>query len=165
MILSFRGASHHKVDAKGRVSIPAYFRRILEAGDPNWTEGLNPWLVMVHGDRRKYLECFTMLAIGDVDARIAKMGRGTKERRVLEQLYCTQSTPITVDETGRLVLPSRLRERIGLKKTAFFAGKGDTFEIWNPETYETEMDAKLVADDNFDPDADPSIYLDGEVGG
>ena len=32
----FRGESHHKVDAKGRVSIPASFRRVLEAGDPNW---------------------------------------------------------------------------------------------------------------------------------
>ena len=30
----FRGESHHKVDAKGRVSIPASFRRVIEASDP-----------------------------------------------------------------------------------------------------------------------------------
>ena len=59
----FRGESHHKVDTKGRVSIPAHFRRVLEASDPAWTDGLNPELVIVYGDhRRKYLECYTMEA-------------------------------------------------------------------------------------------------------
>ena len=31
MARRFRGESHHKVDTKGRVSIPASFRRVLEA--------------------------------------------------------------------------------------------------------------------------------------
>ena len=34
MARRFRGESVHKVDNKGRVSIPAPFRRILEEGDP-----------------------------------------------------------------------------------------------------------------------------------
>ncbi|MDT2073578.1 MAG: cell division/cell wall cluster transcriptional repressor MraZ, partial [Planktomarina sp.] len=32
MARRFRGESHHKVDSKGRVSIPALFRRVLELG-------------------------------------------------------------------------------------------------------------------------------------
>ncbi|MCK4861351.1 MAG: cell division/cell wall cluster transcriptional repressor MraZ, partial [Rhodobacteraceae bacterium] len=32
MARRFRGKSVHKVDAKGRVSIPASFRRVLEEG-------------------------------------------------------------------------------------------------------------------------------------
>ena len=35
MARRFRGESVHKVDAKGHVSIPAPFRRVLEEGDPN----------------------------------------------------------------------------------------------------------------------------------
>ncbi|HKK83893.1 MAG TPA: cell division/cell wall cluster transcriptional repressor MraZ, partial [Roseovarius sp.] len=37
VVRRFRGESHHKVDTKGRVSIPASFRRVLESSDPNWT--------------------------------------------------------------------------------------------------------------------------------
>jgi len=135
----FRGESTHKVDAKGRVSIPALFRRVLQAGDPDWKEGLNPNLVIVYGDhRRKYLECFTMEAIEEVDDQIATMKRGTRERKLLEVLFNGQSLPTNVDETGRLVLPVKLREKIGLSKEAFFIATGDTFQIWSPETFAAE---------------------------
>ncbi len=163
MVRRFRGESHHKVDAKGRVSIPASFRRVLEAGDPNWTEGLYPEIVIVYGgETRKHLECFTIDAMADVERRIEKKPRGDKRRKAMQRLYHTQALTTSVDDTGRLVLPAKLREKIGLDKEAFFAGNGDTFEIWKPETYEAEMDADLEADDYFDPDADPSVYLDGE---
>ena len=132
----FRGTFDQKVDGKGRVSIPAPFRRVLEAGDPDWTEGLNPNLVIVFGDhRRKYLEVYTIEAIDEVDELIATMDRASIEREMLETLFNAQTHPTNVDETGRLVLPQKLRQKIGLENEAFFISKGDTFQIWNPETY------------------------------
>ena len=105
MARRFRGESHHKVDNKGRVSIPALFRRVLEQGDPNYTEGLNPELVIVYGDhRRNYLECYTIFAIEEVDAKIDALPRGSMERRMLQRLFHGQSFPTIVDDTGRLVL-------------------------------------------------------------
>ncbi len=166
MARRFRGESLHKVDAKGRVSIPASFRRVLDAGDSDRPAGQNPEMVIVYGDqRRRQLECFTMEAIRDVEERIEKLPRGSRRRKALQRLYNTQSLLTSVDETGRLVLPAKLREKTALDGMAFFAGNGDTFEIWKPETYEAEMNAAMKADDNFDPEADPSIYLDGEEEG
>lgn len=145
------------------MSIPAKFRRVLEAGDPDWKSGDNPNLVIVYGGKtRDYLECFTVDAMNGVVARILKMGRGSKKRIALSKLYLTQSIEVAVDETGRLVLPKEQREKIGLETMAFFAGKGDTFEIWNPAAYEALQEEQLEADDDFDPDLDPSIYLDGD---
>ncbi|WP_372886212.1 division/cell wall cluster transcriptional repressor MraZ [Shimia sp.] len=165
MARRFRGESHHKVDSKGRVSIPASFRRVLEAGDPDWKSGDTPTLVIVYGGAtRSYLECFTVDAMADVEERILKLGRGDKRRLALSRLYLQQSLESSVDDTGRLVLPKELRDKIGLDKTAFFAGKGDTFEIWHPETYEDQFAALLEGDDEFDPDVDPAIYLDGAGG-
>lgn len=158
----FRGESQHKVDAKGRVSIPASFRRVLEAGDPNWQPGANPELVIVYGDhRRNYLECYTMEAIDEVDAKIDALPRGAMERKMLQRLFHGQSFPTNVDETGRLVLPAKLRGKIGLEGEAFFIAAGDTFQIWKPETYESEELAKTEAWlDDLPDDFDPMEYLD-----
>ncbi|MEJ1990506.1 MAG: division/cell wall cluster transcriptional repressor MraZ [Maritimibacter sp.] len=163
----FRGEGHHKVDAKGRVSIPALFRRVLESGDPDWTEGLSPNLVIVYGDhRREYLECYTMEAIAEVDAQIAKMQRGSVQRRMLEKLFNGQSFPTSVDETGRLVLPAKLRQKIGLDKEAYFIATGDTFQIWNPETYE-DVEQKRTEEwlEEMPEDFDPLTLLPGADGG
>ena len=166
MVRRFRGESHLKVDGKGRVSIPALFRRVLEAGDPNWTEGLNPELVIVYGDhRRKFLECYTMEAIDEVDAKIAALPRGSMERKMLERMFHGQSYPTSVDETGRIVLPAKLRTKIGLEDEAFFIAAGDTFQIWKPETYESEELARTEAWlDDLPEDFDPLIYLDSVKG-
>ena len=158
----FRGESQHKVDTKGRVSIPASFRRVLEAGDPNWQPGGNPELVIVYGDhRRNYLECYTMAAIDEVDDKIDALPRGAMERKMLQRLFHGQSFPTNVDETGRLVLPAKLRSKIDLDGEAFFIAAGDTFQIWKPETYESEELAKTEAWlDDLPEDFDPMEYLD-----
>ncbi|NOC84087.1 division/cell wall cluster transcriptional repressor MraZ [Ruegeria sp. HKCCD6428] len=167
MARRFRGESHHKVDAKGRVSIPASFRRVLESSDPNWQPGDNPELVIVYGDhRRKYLECYTMQAIDEVDAKIDALPRGSMKRKMLQRLFHGQSFPTNVDETGRLVLPAKLRKKIGLEGEAFFIAAGDTFQIWKPETYESE---ELAATeewlDGLGDDVDPLQFLDDVEGG
>lgn len=158
--LRFRGESRHKVDTKGRVSIPASFRRVLEAGDPDWVDGLNPNFVIVYGDqRRKYLECYTIQEIEDVEDRISRMKRGSKKRRILERLFSTLSITTSVDETGRIVLPAKLREKINISNEAQFTGNVDTFQIWEPDAY--EADVAEVEDDLEDFDAeDPLMLLD-----
>ena len=162
MARRFRGESYHKVDSKGRVSIPALFRRVLERSDPNYTEGLNPELVIVYGDhRRNYLECYTISAIEEGDAKIDSLPRGSMERRMLQRLFHGQSFPTIVDDTGRLVLPVKLRRKIDLDAEAFFIAAGDTFQIWKPETYETAELAQTEAWlDNLPEDFDPMAYLD-----
>ena len=90
----FRGEGLYKVDSKGRVSIPALFRRVIESCDPNWTEGLPPELVIVYGDeRRKFIECYTIEAIEEVDSKIDRLPRGSLERKTLERFFHGQSIP------------------------------------------------------------------------
>ncbi len=165
----FRGESTHKIDAKGRVSIPADFRRVLEAEDPEWKQGVNfPQLVIVYGDeRRNFLECFTVNAIAGVDAKILRMPRWSPKRRSLERFYQGYSMRTSVDDSGRLVLPPKRRQKIGLEGEAYFIGQGDTFEIWKPDTFEADFLAAFSYGENFDPTdfdpkVDPAVYLDGD---
>jgi MraZ protein len=157
----FRGESVHKVDSKGRVSIPAGFRRVLEDNDPRWSAGQNPELVIVYGDhRRNYLECYTMKAMAEVDARIARLPRGSKPRRMLETLFTGQAHETSVDETGRLVIPAKLRKKIGLTDEAHFIASGDTFQILAPDGYDAKIGETSEWLDDLDEDIDPLTFLD-----
>lgn len=151
------------MDAKGRVSIPAGFRRVIETGDPDWREGLRPRLVIVYGNPAvSYLECFTMTSIEEVERQIQAMPRGSIERRRLERVIHGRSIEIEIDPDGRLVLPPKARERVEMSDTALFMGAGDTFQIWNPETYaaqEAAEDLEWMEQDGAI--VDPFTYLPG----
>ena len=161
MVRRFRGEGLNKVDSKGRVSIPALFRRVIEVCDPAWTEGLHPELVIVYGDnRKKFLECYTIDAIDEVDEKINDLPRGSIQRKMLERLFHGQSFPTSVDDTGRLVIPQRLREKIGIKAEAYFIGSGDTFQIWSPETFQQDQEKTNAWLQSLPEEFDPLIYLD-----
>lgn len=130
------------------MSIPAPFRRVLEAGDPNWVPKADPEIIIVYGDhRRKYLECYTVEAANEVDAQIAEMPRGSLQREMLQELFNGQSMSTTIDSTGRIVLPQKLRDKIGVGagEVAFMIAKGDTFQIWHPDTYKAVQKARTEA--------------------
>lgn len=162
MKLSFTGEHLHKVDGKGRVSIPSQFRRVLESADPDWREGLNPGVYLQYGRAtQRHLECFTVSAWAEVMRKIDALPRGSKPRRTLEKLFNAKSIQTNVDETGRLVLPAWLRERLGLTEQVMFVATGDTFQVWSPENY-AEVEAELEADlDALPDDFDPLEWLDG----
>jgi len=157
----FRGEGLHKVDSKGRVSIPALFRRVIEACDPNWKEGLPPELVIVYGyETRKYIECYTIEAIEEVDSKIDRLPRGSLERKTLERFFHGQSIPTSIDETGRLVLSPKLRERFSIEKEAYFIAAGDTFQIWSPQIFEADQGETNKWLREQPKDFDPLSFLD-----
>lgn len=161
MARRFRGESVHKVDAKGRVSIPAAFRRVLEECDPDWYEGQNPNLVLVYGDhRRKFIEGYSMTSMQEVDEKISKLPRGSRERRMLELMFSGQAVQMQLDETGRLVLSPKLREKIGITGEAFFIASGDTFQIWDPSRYDAHVAEMGDWFEEYGEDFDPLTLLD-----
>ncbi|MDH2328483.1 division/cell wall cluster transcriptional repressor MraZ [Cereibacter sp. SYSU M97828] len=146
MAEAFRGEFNQRVDAKARVLIPVTFRRVLEAGDPG---AQRPRIVMVYGDpRRQFVECYTVEEMTALEARILQLPAGTPQRRLLERNYITLSTTIEVDEDGRIVLPPKVREKLGLAQgdigavESIFAGTLNTFQIWKRDAFEADLAAK-----------------------
>jgi transcriptional regulator MraZ len=159
VIRRFRGESVHKVDQKGRVSVPAPFRRVLEEGDPDWAEGASPNFVIIYGrPGRRCLEGYSIRAIGEIDDMIATLPRFSREREIVERFINTRSVYAQVDENGRVLLPAKLREMIGLGDEALFAGMGDKFQIWTPDAY-AEDEARIAGEFGAG-DADPFAVLD-----
>jgi MraZ protein len=146
------------VDAKGRMSIPADFRRVLEAGDPDWTEGLTPQLYLLYGDHLRHsVHAYTVTAFQGIAAKINAMPLGSPERKRLSRLILGQSIKLEVDKDGRTVMPIRQRQKIGLTEgEVFFSGAGDHFEIWKSDTFASTV-GQSVTDwlaeqpEDFDP--------------
>ncbi|PZO67801.1 MAG: transcriptional regulator MraZ [Paracoccus denitrificans] len=140
MARRFRGSEEVKVDAKGRVSIPAKFRRVFEAGDSDYENGRRPQLVIVYGFADwKTLRLYTMEAIQGIDARIDRMQTGSVERTYLETMMNGLSEEAEIDGDGRLLLPQRLREKIGLDDRAFFIASGEFLKLSTPEQHEADL--------------------------
>jgi len=141
---AFRGEFTQRVDGKARVSIPAAFRRVLEAGDPDSTRKR---IVMVYGDtRRKFVECYTIAGAARLEKKIGKLPIGSKERRMLERNMITLSATVEIDDDGRIVLPPKVREKAGISPEetakgaeAVFAGTLETFQIWKSDVYDGEI--------------------------
>ena len=157
MVLSFRGEFNQKVDGKGRMSIPADFRAVLSDGDPRCPENPLPRLVVLHGPHLKgCLHAYTIDAMAEIEAGIRRLPRGSVERKRASRLILGKSWDTEVEKDGRIVLPQRLRQQIGLEGEAVMVAMGDYFEIWNAQTYE-EVEAAETNDwldslpDDFDP--------------
>ena len=158
MVLSFTGEHTQKVDGKGRMSIPADFRRVLEAGDPEWTTGLSPRMYLLYVDHLKnQLHGYTVDEFNKVVDQINALPRGSANKKKLSRLIIGQSIRLDVDKDGRTVMPIKQRQKLGLTDGELtFSGLGDHFEIWKAETFAAEVSEDLTGwldeqEDGFDP--------------
>jgi MraZ protein len=157
MAEAFRGEFYQKVDGKARVSIPAPFRRILEADDPATTDNARPRLYMVYGGKtRNFVECYSKLGSDRLAEDIETMELGSKERTRAERDLISRSVMVEVDGEGRIVLPPQVREKMGFHGDdlaaggeAAFAGFTNRFRLYRRDIY----DAELAEDE--DDDVDP----------
>ncbi len=145
MALKFTGEHTQKVDGKGRMSVPADFRRVLEAGDPDWAAGLPMKCQVVYGDHLEArLQVYSVTEYDKVMARIEAMPDADPNKDHITHLMITQSEPLTVDKDGRAVLPLKRREKLGLTEGMLsFRGRLSHFEIWKEEDYDAEVSAPV----------------------
>ncbi len=154
---AFRGEFYQKVDSKARVSIPAAFRRILEAEDPPSADFPRPRIYMVYGGKnRNFVECYSKAGADRLAEQIEAMELGSPARDRAERDLISRSVMIEIDNEGRIVLPQKVREKMGFtgdlpaQAEAAFAGFTNRFKLYRREVYEAEL-AEDDDDDGVDP--------------
>ena len=129
----FVGTHLNRLDAKGRVSIPAAFRTALRAG----LDAEEPTTLMLRPSHKfDCVECWPL-------AKFEKLARSLDGLDPLSDEYDDRSTVIfgdtnsvDLDKEGRIVLTPILAAYARLKDKVAFMGMGDTFHIWEPEALE-----------------------------
>jgi MraZ protein len=125
----FASRFDNKIDAKGRVSIPASFRVVLAK------EGAEEIFCYPHLDRAA-LEAGGSRLVEKIKGILEDFAIDSPERDEIATIYFGESERIKVDPDGRAVLPKRLRDHAGISDVAVFVGLGDKFQIWAPDAYE-----------------------------
>jgi len=129
---TFRGSYEHTIDHKGRVSIPARFRRQL-SGDANETfvvlRGLDTCVALYPSDEYRRLE-----------ERMRARSFTDETARRFQRPLLHDSRDETLDAQGRVTLPPALLSLAGLKHDVLVKGVLDHIEIWDPKTYASYVD-------------------------
>jgi MraZ protein len=126
--------SHYilRLDAKGRVSVPASFRAVLAR---DGFEGLycHPAI------DRPALDAGGNALLAEIQALIAGYAPYSERREQFAlSLYGTSET-LKIDSEGRVVLTETLKVHAGITDAATFVGLGHKFRIWEPSRFRAEL--------------------------
>ena len=159
MVQAFTGEHTQRVDKKGRMSVPADFRRVLVDGDPECQEGGNPRIALIYGRHLKQnIQAYTINEYQRLVDEIYAMPREkARDQSRLAHLYITQSLKLDVDKDGRIILPAKLRQKLEIEEGEIYCrGMIAYFEMWNNEIFEATVNADIDEwlddmGDDFDP--------------
>lgn len=134
----------YKLDSQKRVAFPSEWR----PADPKTLFTLVLWPHQGAGRNHAYVYGLSQRRFQELLAKLEKAGMGDARAGALRRAIFGNSTTMPLDASGRLVLPVRMADAIGLNKEVLFVGTGADFEIWDPGLYEkcTLSEAALAAD-------------------
>ncbi|QQR75081.1 MAG: division/cell wall cluster transcriptional repressor MraZ [Holophagales bacterium] len=145
----FRGSAVATIDEKGRLKVPTDFRRLLEE---RW--GAEVFVTSVQGDSALI---YPMPVWEEIEGRLAGMATTDRiKERFLERVnYYGQQ--MRLDNQGRLVVPSILRQSAGVAGEVVVSGRLDHLVVWNRERFEKRLDDRPFTDDDFQALAERGI--------
>jgi transcriptional regulator MraZ len=130
----FLGTHQNRLDAKGRVSVPAPFRAALKArGEANGNANGNAChLVLRPSHQHQCIEAWPAEEFEALSQPLNQLNLFSPEHDDLAATLYADAFPIEADKEGRVVLPDTLVAYAGLTDTVVFMGLGRIFQIWEP---------------------------------
>lgn len=121
----------NKVDAKGRVSLPADYRLIVKE--------LSTEIVCYRSLNAPCIEGCTEDLLDKLAADMENsLDFFSQEQDNLTNLIFGDAKRFVFDSTGRIMLTEKLLKHAQITDAVVFVGKGRKFQIWNPQNWERE---------------------------
>ncbi len=120
----------NKVDAKGRVSIPAGFREVLAR------DGYQGGIYCYPAIDAPALDAGGERLAQKIDALLEDLDDYSDERDELSVALYGDVQVLKIDGDGRIVLPHDLREHAAITNQVTFVGMGQKFQLWEPGRFE-----------------------------
>jgi MraZ protein len=121
---SLKGRDERSLDPKSRVIVPQRFRGLFTP------EGV----LAPHGDG-----CIALWTTAEYDVEIRRGKLRGSESPAKEhefRRWCSMCSDFTLDQQGRMIVPSALRDYAQLTTDVLFFGVYDRVELWSKEAWE-----------------------------
>jgi MraZ protein len=136
--VKFLGSFQHQLDEKGRVSLPAAFRR--EAADQRFilAQPYPPGLAL-----------YPEAEWSEVEQRLSDlMAKGPEERLYVLSIV-SNAVEVSPDAQGRILIPSRLQEAAGLQGSVVLVGAINKVELWSPDQLQEALGGRSAEFDRY----------------
>ena len=152
----FKGTYYHRIDAKGRLPVPAGFRRAL---------GEDRRVVVTLLDQ--CLAIYTEAEWSRLESQLAALPAFSKQVKALTRLLVSRAADCEIDVQGRILLPPTLREAAALARDAVVVGVLNRFEVWSPESWDgfVKESERLLDDVSLDLQWPPALPRQAEGSG
>ncbi len=125
--MRFIGNIEAKTDAKGRVFLPAVFRKVLQASGEE--------SLILRKDA--FARCLVLYPKSvwneQIDALSQRLSKWRAADRMVMRSYVDGAIEQTLDGNGRLLLPKRYLEYAEIEQNLKFIGVDNTIEIWRKD--------------------------------
>ena len=131
----FNGQYDHAIDDKGRVSIPARFRELLEHGADQ--DGQPPIVYITKHKLFKH-KCLALYASSQWEQKVGRMQQkiGFDPDFDNFQTWLLGNTgEIELDKQGRILIPTNLREYAEIQRDVTFRGALDHFVLFDRQAH------------------------------
>jgi MraZ protein len=121
----FKGSFKYAVDQKGRINIPAKFRKTTGALETyTITRGLNGCLYVYPTEEWDIIE-----------GKLRTLLRNDPTNLYYLRATLSNAADVQLDRQGRITVPANLIKMAGLGKEVLVNGALDRMEIWDPERF------------------------------
>ena len=142
--VDLNGEFRFKTDAKGRMSLPAKFRKALSS----------ELVVTRDPDKDEYLMVFEAEAFDEWVASLfdsafeGGYNPTNRKHQAFRRKLKSRADDVQVDSAGRIMLPAEQREAVGINRDVAIVGNTGYFEVWDAKRYE-KADAEIDLSELF----------------
>lgn len=124
----FQGHANTTIDEKGRIIVPAKFRKHIM---PEANGVLNVTL-----GRDKCVWLFPSYEWTKVLQTVQSTNPFTTDEVSMRRQMLFYADDLTVDSQHRILIPQEMLKIVGIKKDVLLLGQIERIEVWNPQAYE-----------------------------
>ncbi|MBL7963081.1 MAG: division/cell wall cluster transcriptional repressor MraZ [Flavobacteriales bacterium] len=128
-MLNLLGEYDCRLDAKGRVMLPAALKKQLGGEVPKG-------FVMNRDVFRPCLVLYPMIEWERTNQMLRRLNRFMEKNMEFIRRFTSGATPLELDGNGRLLLPYALMADARMGKDIKMVGLGDRIEVWSKEGYD-----------------------------